>query len=444
MLDPLTSPLNTNNHNQKNNMKINKFTTALVAMGVISLAGAAQAANPVVYLTGSTAARAIIYGACTTSGQVFDAGSTVVSANNSSGASQIVYEGKINTFTVDIDCSFTGSEAGIAAVAGQPLTQNVNSGTFSLPGVPPSFLTQASTWATAATLPSGTFPDLTMADTSQAVSLTSKSLFPLNDYGIVGIVPFTLMKGYEATPDSGWNGVVDITTGELNQNLAGPINANFYTGNAVDATNSVIIIGRNKGSGTRVNALLNFQYPVTQPVDQWAYDAIYPSSAPGVLTFGGSYAAGQGIVEVGNDGYDSGGSVATGLNVDGTHSGNVLVGYLGISDAASAHAPTASGAGPATYLPYNGVYESDSAVENGSYSYWGQEHLIGQATQTAEGSTVGAKLKAGINSQLISAGDGTKTGAVGPTYSAQSILIPIGDMQASRTSDSGFPVAAPF
>ena len=47
----------------KPNMKVNKFTAALAALGIISLAGVAQATNPVVYLTGSTAARALVFSA---------------------------------------------------------------------------------------------------------------------------------------------------------------------------------------------------------------------------------------------------------------------------------------------------------------------------------------------------------------------------------------------
>lgn len=431
-------------------MKINKFTTALVAMGVISLAGAAQAANPVVYLTGSTAARAIIYGAATTAGQIFDAGhaGTVVSGNNSSSANQIVFEGPVNGTTVDIDCSFTGSEAGIAAVAGQPLTQNVNNGTFALPGVPPTFLTQASGWVTLSGLPIAggvSTPDLTMADTSQAVSLTPKATFPLKDYGIVGIVPFTFMKGYEATPDTAWNNVVNVTTAEINGVLSAPVTANFVTGNPSDVNDFVAIVGRNKGSGTRVNTFLNVQYPITQAVDQYAYDVSYPTATPGTLTFNGSYAAGQTLTEVFNDGFDGGSGVQQVLNVDGTGSSVVLIGYVGISDGKNAFTHS-SGGGSAAYLPYNGVYESDSGVINGSYPFWGQEHLLGSVNQqpSSQAGQVGTAVAKGIAAQLVSANDGKATGAVGPVNTAQSILIPVSLMQVERSSDSGFPVQGTF
>jgi len=463
-------------NSNRNNMKINKFTSALIALGIVSAASVAQASNPVVYLTGSTAARSIIYAAATTSGQIFTSGGTVISTgsnNTGSGANTIVYEGNISGVgTVDLDCSFTGSEAGIAAVAGQTLNQTLSnppdsnasgSGTsYSLPGVPPSFLNPAN-WTTsnASPVPLSSIsgapanPDLSMADTSQAVSQTSKTTYPLTDYGIVGIVPFTLMKGYvSGIPDTAWSDVNNITTAEINQLLAGPLTANFVTGVLGDNGDSIAVCGRNLGSGTRVNALLNFQYGINTAVDQFAYNVSYPSGTPGVLTFNGSYTSPT-LTEVFNDGFDSGSGVQKVLNVDGANQGVVLIGYLGISDAAHAHnddntgpggTGAASGSGAATYLPFNGVYESDSGVINGSYSYWGQEHLLGSVGQSSTGTPgkTAAAIVSGIAAQLTSSGAGTKTGAVGPTYTAQSILIPKASMQATRGNDGGFPTQGIF
>ena len=441
-------------------MKNKQITSALVALGLVSLASAANA-NTVIYLTGSTAARAIIYSACITSGEVFTGAGTVVSANNSSGASQIVFEGSISGIsgTVDIDCAYTGSEAGIAAVAGQndttepALGQNVNGGTFNLPGIPPSFLTEASNWTTASTLPTGTTPDLTMADTSQTVSLTPTTVEALHSFGIVGVVPFTFMKGYEKTPDSTWTNVVNVATPVFSSFVATANTANFFTGNTNDVNDSVVIVGRNKGSGTRVNALLNAgEYPVGNSVDQWAY-ASYPTGS-GTLTFSGSYAAGQTLFEAGNDGFDSGGGVQSVLNVDSSSQGAVLVGYLGISDAAHAEADnntgpggsgSATGSGDASYLTFNGVWESDAAVENGAYTFWGSEHLYGQPSPTATDTTVGTKLASGIAANLVANHDGLAAGAVGPTYTAQSILIPTSLMAVTRGGlDNGFPTVGPF
>jgi len=434
-------------------MKINKFTSALIALGLVSAASVAQA-NTTVYLTGSTAARAAIYAAATTPGQIFTGSVTVYGANNN-GNNTICYEGNIATVgTVDLDCSFTGSEAGIASVAGQTLTQNVNSGTYALPGVPPSFLNPNNTFATTNTLQqitgSGTiYPDLSMADTSQAVSQTPKSLYNLVDYGVVGIIPFTFEKGYEASPDTAWSDFHNVTTAAFNQNLsAGDIyNANNYTGVAADASDGVAIVGRNLGSGTRVNTLLNAQYGISTPVKQQAFDSSYPSGTPGVLTFGGNYNSGQGIQAAGdnfgNDGFDSGSSVQKEMNVDGTGCGDVVIGYLGVSDAQNAVNPAKAGVSThlATALSYNGVYESDIGVINGTYTFWGQEHLLGQVNQssTSPAGYTAAAIVSGIAAQLSTSHAGTATGDFSTSPLTQSVVIPTSLMQVHRSTDVGFP-----
>ena len=461
-------------------MKSNKFiTSALVALGIVSLAGVAQA-NTVIYLTGSTAARALIFTAATTPGQIFTTGGTVVSTgtgNTGNGANTIVYEGTMSGISglVDLDCSFTGSEAGIASVAGQTLKQTVNTSAtpitgiaanslVNLPGIPTSFLV-GPTWNTTSALPIAndgrnglTHPDLTMADTSQAVSQTSVATSALHDYGIVGIVPFTILKGYESTKDQAYNDLVNVTTAELNANLGdGDIyNANNYTGVATDNSDGVAIVGRNLGSGTRVNSLLAFNYGVNTVVDQFAYNVTYTSA--GVLTFNGTYGpkTANTLWETANDGFDSGGNVQKELNVDGTGQGIILLGYLGTSDALNALAPSAgfpANAGAAVPLPYNGVYEGDTAVIQGNYPYWGEEHLLGSSANSSTSSqfVAGTDIITGIQGILgLANGSGTSTAAAGTaagnlsTNPAQSILIPLGLMQVHRSGDTGYPLQGGF
>ena len=105
---------------------------------------------------------------------------------------------------------------------------------------------------------------------------------------------------------------------QINQLIGAPQPANFVTGVAADNTESVAIVGRNLGSGTRANALLNYQYGINNPVDQFAYNVSYTGS--GLLTQNtASYVPdANGLVEVFNDGFDSGGNVAKELNVDGS------------------------------------------------------------------------------------------------------------------------------
>lgn len=450
-------------------MKLNKVTAALVGLGVVSLAGAAQA-NTVIYLTGSTAGRATIFALCTQTNLLFNPHATVVAGTSANSSNQIVYEGSIAGIsgTVDLSCDFTGSEAGIASVAGQNLTQSLpkdpnGSGPYTLPGVGSSasfFQPNGSGgWTAAAALPGGTFPDLSMADTSQAVSITPNSgSTALVDYGVVGIVPFTFMKGFQTGSDPVYARVSNVTTAALNQALTDGnlLNAFFFTGNTNDLTEGVDIIGRNEGSGTRVNTLLNAaSYGVGTSVNQYALNSGYPSTpaaAQGVLTFGAingtasTYASpfSQAVVEVavGNDGFDSGGGVGSDMNVNSAGLGSIPIGYLGISDAQKAvtdgNGGTAGGNG--VPLSFNGVYESDSAVESGQYTYWGQEHVLGSHGQSPSSNPgiVGTSLASTLLS-FEGAVDGQATGNISTSPAAQSPLIAPASMFVSRSADAGFP-----
>jgi hypothetical protein len=442
-------------------MKTNKksnFTAALIALGVISLASAAQA-NTTVYLVGASALRTTIYAAATTPGVIFTGAGTIVSPspNNTSSATYITYEGIINGQTVDIDAYFTGAEAAVADVAGNPLPETLNNttipggggvGTFPVPGTPATFLTPASGWKTTATLANipgaPALPDLALDDTSQAVSLTSKAQYPLTDFGALAIVPFGFLKGYEKTPDATWSNVVNVTTAQINQLYSAPHAASFVTGISSDSSESVALTGRNFSSGTRVNALLTAQRPITSTVDQYFYDVNY--NTPGTLGAGTNYGNPGAILDGLNDGFNTAGPAAAQLNFDGTGQGVVLVEPLAVPDAVSAYQPASSviaaGGGPATYLSYNGVYESDQGVINGSYPFWGYEHIFGSVGQspTSIQYLTGQALANGVKTFIATNGSGTATGAVGPVYHAQSSVIPVSLLQVTRAGDGGFPV----
>jgi hypothetical protein len=286
-----------------------------------------------------------------------------------------------------------------------------------------------------------------MADTSQAVSFTSEVSFPLKDYGIVGIIPFTFMKGYEATPDAAWNNCNNVTLPQMNVVIGTSVPAGFITGSSADSANdSAVVVGRNYGSGTRANVLLTLLYGVTKPVDQFVYQSGYPSSpasSQGILTFNGTFTVDTaGVTEVANDGFDSGSGVQKVMNVDGTGQGILLLGYLGLSDAKNAFTH-ANGGGAAQYLKYNGVYESDNNVIQGNYEYWGQEHLLGHNSPASLTLAVGNAIKSGIAAQLLSTGSGSATGDVS-TNPSQSAVLPTALMQVTRGSDTGFPIYGTF
>jgi len=444
-------------------MKINKLTSALVTLGIISLASAAQA-QTIIYLTGSTAARQQVFNALTTGNQVFTAGFT--------GKYPAAETGSDNTFAVEgnvagvgdtiYNCNFTGSEAGIAAVAGQTLSQTLPNdlngvpGTtaWPLPGAPASYLTGATLGAmTGATAQHAS--DLAMADTSQAVSRTSPTAYPLHSFGIVGVIPFTFVKAYDSAPDAANGRLTNVPVNAVYNNLiqGASFNANNYTGNAADVSDGVAIVGRNFGSGTRANFLLNGAlFPIRGNVTQFAFgtgNTLYPTTAPGVLTFGttaagvslgaAAYNAGQNLYSVANDGFDGGSSVAKTLEVDWNGQGVIGIGYLGLGDAKNAVTAHDIAGHNATYLTYDGVYESDAAVISGSYPYWGTENLYGQITPSAAALSAGAALQSGIVANVATLGAQAAGNDVRNGDSRT--ILPTSVMQVTRShADSGFPV----
>lgn len=471
-------------------MKISKLTSALIALGLVSVASVAMADSTVsiggqtyteVFITGSTAARGNIFNAVNTahsgaaqpngSGGLFDAVPTYVThptggTVNGSTGNYTAY-GTINGQRYCLCFSWTGSEAGLWAlqhnvngipnpVAANTLGGNPAYANAAIPGTPaPTSFVDPNT---------GNFfsapADLSMADTSQAVSLSASPA--LNDFGIVGAVTFEWVKGKDSSPDSAYNNLLNVTDPQMNILLGGFQTANFLTGVAADSSDYVFAVGRNKASGTHQNTMIDTQHGTTTAVDQWvANNATYNSS--GQLTVGAvaSLSSVGGITEVFNDGYDSGGGVAATLACDAAGSQKlnsqgsvlatvpvILVGYLGIGDAAGAIAAGAKA------LTLNGVAENDASVINGTYSFWGHEHLYSTPSPDAAITTVGqalagshkitsfsdAKANLGsLNGALRSAG-GLGGGEANPA-STQSTIIAPEFMGADKPqgSDSGYP-----
>src|SRR5690349_16180178 len=101
--------------------KIALYTAALIGLGVISEASAAN----VIYITGSTAfrgnAHAVLSNNSGAPAGVFDAGTLTFATfgNPAAGsATYALYHGNIGGIETYIDVFWSGSEAGIAAVAG--------------------------------------------------------------------------------------------------------------------------------------------------------------------------------------------------------------------------------------------------------------------------------------------------------------------------------------
>lgn len=433
-------------------MKMNKIKLAwLLALGIVSSASASN----IIYMTGSTAFRGQVYNACsqaTNTGGVFDTTPTVTGyANSTKSKSQyVMFHGNIGGVDTVINAFWTGSEAGIASVAGVSATvaNGLNDGGV-LAGAQTTFLNPADSGNLAgnsgtANLPTGgqleatpRQADLCFSDTSQAVSLTKRvSPNVLTSYGIVGIVPFVWYKGAVNKNDAVWARLTNISSYQANELLqTGAKTADFFTSGSLGATNdydhTVYLIGRNKGSGTRVNTLIAAGYPIGQTIVQ--YQA---NSTIGVNPFNGlnglyfdvtksgytlTNMAAAGSAPAGSDnGYESGGDVKAaldgksastttspatqasipptgGYSADGGNTFALTVGYLGLSDAGV----PASGAMSTSVLTYNGVVESDGAVESGTYNYWGHEYVYGKPTPDNPAATaLVPKLFTAIKTQL--------------------------------------------
>ncbi|HLH56758.1 MAG TPA: hypothetical protein VKY92_24445 [Verrucomicrobiae bacterium] len=56
--------------------------------------------------------------------------------------------------------------------------------------------------------------------------------------------------------------------------------------------------------------------------------------------------------------------------------GWIALAYLGLSDAETAEAANGGGANGAQPLTFNGVAESAAAIQQGQYSFWGNEYIF--------------------------------------------------------------------
>ena len=396
------------------------ISAALAACGLISQ----LKADNVIYITGSTAFRANVYNALANNtggpggGGVFDATTIddIATYGNATAAkgTYMLFHGNIGGVATYIDCFWSGSEAGIAACAGVS-GSTLNDGA-PLAGVPATFLVPDKTvnpTVTSSSLPTSsqlngapTQADLAFADTSQAVSLTKPvGANKLTEYGICGIIPFTWVKGFVNQSDAAWTRLVNVSHPQLFELLGNPQTADFFNSGVPlgsgDFDHKVYLIGRNKGSGTRANYLLDTGYPIGNPVVQWAVNGTVGTSASGLFgLYYDSTIAGYnltaiphtaGDIDDPDNGYESGGDVAKALdNASSPSTGYtgpaggfaITMGFLGVSDAGSVGAPTS-----AYWLTLNGVHESDGAIESGTYSAFGHEHLYGKNVPTNPAAT---------------------------------------------------------
>jgi hypothetical protein len=195
--------------------------------------------------------------------------------------------------------------------------------------------------------------------------------------GTVAVVPFEWVAAAGSPAD-----LTNVSNYALQNALAGGTTLSQFTGNTADSSTAVEVIGRDSDSGTRLEAFAESGFGILKAPTQ--YDATITGGAitaldpwPAQTTDGVSYPSGH-------EGYSSGGSLATTLNTPGSQTAadnpGVVIGYLGITDAASVTNGKA--------LTYDGVLYSPTATEFGQYRMWAYEHIYYRSSYSGTGKTV--------------------------------------------------------
>jgi hypothetical protein len=453
------------------------ITAALAALGLVSQAMAQNPAAPVIYFTGSTAFRSTIFNslkdANNDGGNIFVPGTVSYGTwgNSSAGsANYMVFYGEEKTTStfIYLNCAWSGSEAGIASACGATLvnTRRDNT-TTTLNGSPETWVDVTNaTLTTAGNVQSGNpgsgvlangaefepssrqFADLAQADTSQAVSWTpnkGSGATDLQDFGSEGVVTFTMSKNVNPNPTADWLETTNITLPQLNTlTAAGSIQAYFLTGDT-QTLMYAYLVGRNLGSGTRMNYLSDSTYGGQNAVIQnsigYGVDNRDPAQAPGTLI----------LQNEGDNGYESGGGVAKALADTGgsTTAGSCqqtdpinggtgwfAIGYLGPSDALSTGNNGGQGLYPNTnnWVTVDGVPSNNRMIENGPWWFWGHEHLYGRNGISGIQDTVGSNIFNSVSQEIVNLGFGTNLNANG-----HDAAIPYSLMNSVKSSDTAFP-----
>jgi hypothetical protein len=368
----------------------------------------AASAQTTIRITGSTAFRAAVYQAIQNilaPGYVYGYSGTTLSK-----ASQAIFTGNtsVGSISVIIKTSFSGSVGGISTVAAD-LTIGPG-GTFTGGG---GWLVDSTAQSTGGTpnapavYDSPVTADVSMADCFQ-VSAPLKFRTPKLHDTNVGVVTFE----WVLTPGKAALGTIntstnltsaDVTSSLVNKTLL----LSSLSGNSGD-TELVQAVGRDEDSGTRIQALACSGIGIAQHLKQYQplYDGattpLVPPPAPGTQITGAKLWPKVTLntisYPIGDSGYSGGGSLAAAINV--SHSGgrptynNWFLTYFGINDAATVTT--------GTILQFNGTSYSSSAVENGTYTFWGYEHLFYRASFSGNGKTVADQIGSNITSTTAS------------------------------------------
>jgi hypothetical protein len=377
-------------------MNMNKYIlAAALGMGAVGVASAQT-----VYVTGSTAFRSQFLAAVEAPGVVFSAAPSVTTWNGGNtyyaftGTGTAAVNGG-NPLTILADWS--GSEAGIKDVSSQ-------GGNEQFPAAPYPGGNIASAPTTF-----GHSVDLCMADNdtpySRVFAVSKPTPNAITHKAEVGIVTFKWVRNPGL-----WLGT-NVADSAIRQALNCGVYRSVFSGNCVDTNDYVYVTGRDNSSGTRVNAFGTTGYGIF--------------TTPGQIELSGGNMVKVGNAYCGDFGQSSGGTLAgtmgasTASSVDQINGGIGFsaIAYLGASDANTAITDGA------VECSFNGVWFSPCAIEQGAYTFWGDEFLMENNTPT---DPVATQVFA-----ALSAPTGIQTSIVSPP-AANAAAIRLSDMQCTR------------
>jgi hypothetical protein len=354
----------------KNKMKTKSLLIAgTVALGLVNFASATD----YVYITGSTAMRAVVYNTFRNGSAVFDSAPSFVGFQGSSaaGCNFMVFSNTMSLTPTIVKCHWSGSEAGIADVS----TANQESFLDDSVAIDGTF---------SAATPTGTQlttngVDLAMADNALLFSQNPGSTAI---QAFVGVIPFTFVRGTNSLPAVA--AINNITDQQFRALIKGGQKLALLTGNVNDTTNYVYISGRDNGSGTRVNTYGITGFGIKTSPSQIELDNTGNMiNLDGAGTYAGDYGFSSGGTLAGTLGKD------TAASADQVHVGRTgfaTIAYLGRSDA-----NTAINAG-GVELTYNGVAYSSNNIVEGKFAFWGNEQVLKRSGVSTPGGNVWSKL----------------------------------------------------
>ena len=408
-------------------MKLNK--SLLVTAASFGFAAAASAACSVstathIYITGSTAFRGASIAAieaCLQPGYNFAAykcaNPFAPFAKQEQTAGYVNFYGNLaaDGSCVVIKCAWSGSEAGYKDVRNCTLqTEGFMDDTVGGFGVANILST-----GSAPNTSDSHLVDIAMSDTSQPFAQPASRTPAIANICKAGIIPFVWVKNAQTTTDISanpdYNRLVNVTQPQLRVAIQGGTKLALITGNPAD-TKFVYVAGRDNQSGTRANTLLDLGYPVTQSIKQTII-----GGSSGAPTLGALGTSGQSSGGTLRSTMLYTGSAATSDTINGG-TGWYAIAYMGKGDALVGETGQTY---PIVELTLNGVAETTAAIEQGQYSFWGQEYcaLANCDTLTSEAGVLWTAM-CGKWSSVIT----------------DPVEIPLSGMQANKTPDSADPV----